>query len=493
MFIALALPPGVYRQGTDLQSSGRYRDANLVRWTEGTMRNMSGWRERTDYSNPMDPAITGAARAILPWRDNLGVVRAAIGSNEGLFVISTTGAVTDITPTGFTPGSADAIFGGGYGAGPYGDESYGTPRLNSAITQPASIWTLDTFGERLIGVMQDDGTIYEWDLSTSPADDVTNAPTARAVLVTDQRIVFALGAGANPRLVQWSNQDDNTDWTPTPLNFAGDFQLQTNGQILCGARVRGGALIWTDTDVHLARFVGQPFVYGFERVASFGIVSANAKVVIDDRAFWMGPRGFFLFDGAAREIPCEVSDFVFSNINEGQISKTTAMALTQFSEVWWFYPSADSAECDRYVVYNYKENHWNTGKINRLCGCDAGEFLFPLMVDKNGSVYDHETGFLYDGLPVFAETGPIQLGAGDNVMFAVRYAPDERTSGNVTATFTTVDFQGSPQQVFGPFQAGTPRAVRFTGRQVRVRYDGVGNGSWRVGVPRLDVMQGGRR
>ena len=45
--IDLNIPPGVYRNGTDLQGQGRWRDANLVRWHDGLMRPIGGWRTRS--------------------------------------------------------------------------------------------------------------------------------------------------------------------------------------------------------------------------------------------------------------------------------------------------------------------------------------------------------------------------------------------------------------------------------------------------------------
>ena len=36
--VDLKIPPGVYRNGTDLQGEGRWRDVNLVRWHDGLMR-----------------------------------------------------------------------------------------------------------------------------------------------------------------------------------------------------------------------------------------------------------------------------------------------------------------------------------------------------------------------------------------------------------------------------------------------------------------------
>ena len=46
--IDLNIPAGVYRNGTDLQSQGRWRDASLVRWHDGIMRPVGGWRVRSD-------------------------------------------------------------------------------------------------------------------------------------------------------------------------------------------------------------------------------------------------------------------------------------------------------------------------------------------------------------------------------------------------------------------------------------------------------------
>ena len=40
--IDLNIPAGVYRNGTDLQSQGRWRDASLVRWHDGIMRPVGG-------------------------------------------------------------------------------------------------------------------------------------------------------------------------------------------------------------------------------------------------------------------------------------------------------------------------------------------------------------------------------------------------------------------------------------------------------------------
>ena len=62
--INLEVPAGVYRNGTDLQSMGRWRDASLIRWIDGTMRPVGGWRTRSST------ATNAIARGMHTWIDN---------------------------------------------------------------------------------------------------------------------------------------------------------------------------------------------------------------------------------------------------------------------------------------------------------------------------------------------------------------------------------------------------------------------------------------
>jgi hypothetical protein len=129
------------------------------------------------------------------------------------------------------------------------------------------MWTLDTWGEFLVGVSPDDGYIYQWENDTATiAAKVTNAPTAAAVVVTPERFMFALGADGDPRAVAWSDQEDNTEWTAGPTNQAGSFPLQTYGRLMCGKAVKGGTLVFTDLDAHLASFIGGNDIYRFDKV-----------------------------------------------------------------------------------------------------------------------------------------------------------------------------------------------------------------------------------
>lgn len=490
--IPLKIPPGVYRNGTEYQAKGRYFDSNLVRWFEGTLRPIGGWRKRSETQ------LTGKCRALLAWRDNSGERWTAAGTHSNLYVMSQSGEIKDITPTGFTSGEADSSIKTGFGYAAYGYYAYGVQRPDVSTIVPATVWTLDTWGEYLIGCSDADGNIYEWQLGFAGPTDaavVTNAPTSCAgIVVTADRIVMALGAGGNPRKIKWCDQEDNTDWTTSTTNQAGEFELVTSGSLMTGKRVRGLTLLLTDNDVHTASYIGFPYVYSFEKVGSgCGIISKQACVAAETSAIWMSKSGFWVYDGYVKPLPCDVGDFVFKGMNTDQASKIYAVHNSKFGEITWFYPSSTSNENDSYVTFNYREGHWSIGLMARTAGVDLGVFPNPLLVSADGYIYEHDVGFNYDsGIP-FAESGPIELGAGDQVMAVSQIIPDEDTLGDVVVSFKSKMYPTSSESSHGPYTASQPTDTRFTARQVKVKYSGNVLHDWRVGEPRLDAKPAGKR
>lgn len=491
MLLPITLPPGVYKNGTDYQAKGRWFDSSLVRWYEDTIRPVGGWRKRSNN------AVSGKCRGMLAWRDNSNDRWIALGTHTNLYVMTEGGTLSDITPVGFTAGRSDATFNNGFGGGPYGSYAYGVARPDSGSIDPATTWTMDTWGQYLIACSNDDGKLLEWQLSTgSDAAALANAPTSnKAVMVTEERFVFALGAGGIGRKVQWCDQEDNTLWTPAITNQAGDFELETPGTLMAGKRLRGVNLLFTDVDVHTANYVGPPFVYGFERIASgCGLIGPQAVAAVESVAFWMSPAGFFIYDGFVKPISCDVLDYVFTNLNDAQKSKVYAVANNQFGEVWWFYPSATSLEIDSYVSYNYRENHWAVGTLARTAGTDRGVFSYPMMVSTDGYVYEHEVGLQYDGASPYAETGPIELGNGDRTLMARQLIPDEKSLGSVSVQFKTKLTPEGAESTKSYTINGAYTNVRFSGRQAAMRITGASpNTDWRVGTMRLDVVESGRR
>ena len=617
--VPLDLKAGFYRNGTELDASNRWRDGSLVRWRDGSLRPIGGWQ------NFKKGFCTNPIRGAHAWESLNGTAYFAAGSYNELTAMTGAGITYDITPATMSNGREDAGLNLGFGGGFYGTGYYGTQRPQTGTYSEATSWSLDNFGQFLVGVHYDTGTLVEWQLGSSAvAAPVTNAPLNNlGLVVTEERFIFLLGAGGDPRKVQWCDKEANTVWTPAATNEAGDFTLQTTGQIMQGLNTRGQTLIITDSDAFSAKYLGPPYVYGFDRVGtSCGAVSRMSAVDTDLGAFWMGQKGFFGFDGnSVREIPCEVHDYVFDDINVNQQSKIWAFSNTEFSEVWWFYPSANSLEIDRYVAVDLLENHWLIGNLSRTGGVSRGVFRTPIMSGENSEsitynvtvvggnpanhpqynvgssnkyaingstatddvaltfikgntyrfdqsdasninhpfnfsttangthnggspyntnvvstgsagsagsyveitvtdstpsnlfyycsnhngmgwnisviepvqVYNHEQGLNYDSGAVFCETGPISIGNGDNVMYVTSVIPDEKTQGDVNMTFKTRLHPNGSESTFGPFVPSNPTDARFSGRQVRMKVDGVKAAKWRVGTMRLEARAGGNR
>jgi hypothetical protein len=87
---------------------------------------------------------------------------------------------------------------------------------------------------------------------------------------------------------------------------------------------------------------------------------------------------------------------------------------------------------------------------------------------------------------------PLDDGVGDNVAVCTMLIPDEKTQGQVTATFKTRFHPNDTERSYGPYSMANPTDVRFTGRQIRMRINGTA-ADWRVGIPRLDMKPGGLR
>ena len=329
-------------------------------------------------------------------------------------------------------------------------------------------------------------------------EPLSNAPANnKSIVVTEERFIFALGAGGNSRKVAWCDKENNTVWAPAVTNEAGDQELATAGQIMAGIRTRGGTLIVTDTDAHLAQYQGPPYVYGFSRVGTeCGAISRLGLVTTDIGAFWFGLESFHFFDGnSVQTLPCDVHDYVFADFNSTQQSKIWGMVNGANSEVWWFYCSSNSQECDRYVAYDFVDNHWLIGNLARTSGVSRGVFKYPMMAEHTtkSNIYNHEVGFNYDNEPIFCETGAIVVGNGDEILKVTSVIPDEKTQGDVDLTFKAKLLPNDTERSYGPFNPANPTAVRFSGRQIKMRVDGDRNVDWRVGVMRLDVKAGGTR
>ena len=424
------------------------------------------------------------------------------------------------------------VLGPGWGAGTWGRFTWGSA-AGSLAGQTLRLWYADNFGEDLIFNIAD-GAIYYWDASGALTDravllssrtGASDVPTvARKLLVSEvDRHVLAFGANPigtgdqDPLLIRFSSQESSVDWTPTSTNTAGDIRLSQGSEIVTAVRTSRQILIWTDRSLHSIQFIGPPFTFGTALLGdNVRIAGPNAVVSVNDSVFWMGQENFYRYDGRIQPVPCTVRDYIFSDINRNQSFKIYCGSLASQTEVWWFYPSASSEECDRYVVYNYGENTWYYGTLTRTVWNDraTGQRSYPQAVGTDGYVYDHERGLDADGsaLESYVQSSDFDLDDGDKFTLVRRILPDlsfrSSTAASPEVNFTMIakNFSGTPvegeetgtvvrQTISGGQHDYTDQLfMRLRGRTMALKIDSDTTGvKWRIGTPRLDTRPDGRR
>ena len=431
--------------------------------------------------------------------------------------------LVEITPTGYQA-TGDAEFRPGYGYSYYGGVGlydYGTTYAGSgsASYSRTAHWSLDNFGENLIGCQSGDKGIFYWegDVGTaggSPtlAEEITTAngytetaPSAVAILVTQERHVLALGAAGDLRKIQWSSQETVDVWTPSATNTAGDLTLQTTGYIVCGKRVQGGVLIWTETDLHQLTYLGPPLVYGVQKLAdNSGVLSPYAIHSSSEITTWLNRGGFWIYDGYARPLPCPIQDRVMRTVDWSQEGLIYSGGNSEFGEVWWWCPSKSgvSGQCGYYVIYNYRDGAWydslNISGITRNAWIDKNIWPSPLAVDpSDNTIYMHESTDPAQTTTAQAETGAIDLMSGERYsrISKIFTDSDQDTAGSINYQFYTSASADDTETISSsfPLEADGEIDVRLQGRQVRYKVSGELANDWTVGNTRFETHIGGRR
>jgi hypothetical protein len=452
-------------------------------------------------------------------------------------------------------GSGVATVGVGWGAGGWSGITQGLTNTGwgaaSATTVGVGIqlrtWSQSNYGQDLIINPRGSGLFY-WlnnanpsifdravllsNSSPAPFDTDVDCPSrVNYTLISDaSRFVIAFGCNdygqtaLDPLLVRWSDQEDYATWTPAITNQAGSFRLSIGSEIIMAQQTRQEILVWTDSAVYSMQYQGPPFVWGFQPLATnTSIAGPNAAITVHDSTYWMGVDKFYVYNGRVQTLPCSVRQFVFQNINLSQQFQFFAGINDAYSEVWWFYCSENSFTIDRYVVYNYLENTWYYGNMNRTAWIDNSLRQVPIAAGYGGQILYHETGN-DDGttnpptpINAFVQSADVDIGDGHNFGFVWRIIPDVTFDGSTVPT-PSLNFSVRPRQFpgtnYGPadnpnvasannyalqrtynVQQFTPQVnVRIRGRQMafRVESDDLGV-AWQLGVPRIDLKPDGRR
>lgn len=362
-----------------------------------------------------------------------------------------------------------------------------------------------TYGAITSGMRIDDVSIFE--IPVAPVDQAPGY--SNAMFVDPNRIVVLLGTieadgDYNPMLVRWSGQENIRQWVPDDDNLAGEYPLSKGGRVVGGLPTRQQNLIWTDEALYSMQFTGSAGdVFAFRLLGTgCGLIAQHAAAEQNGVAFWMGSdENFYIFQGAVPQIiDCPVRNYVFDNLNAAQKAKIYAGINSAFSEVWWFYPRGENAECSHYVSYNWIEQQWSHGDVARTTWLPVGIFSSPIAFATTGYIYKHESGNKADGAAIqwSLETGYTDIEDGDKLLAICEYRCDHAyQTGDIKISYTfKLDALGAATTEGPHTVSATTKRVQFRrmGRQVKVKWQNGDNcEGWRDGVKNVVVKKTGAK
>ena len=423
------------------------------------------------------------------------------------------------------------------------------------IPQQLRLWSEANYGDYLI-INPRGGALYMWVptysgsgnlLFNDPATLLSSSSSGiyqtdsscpsvcNFVMVSDSsRFVIAFGVNdygsteQDPMLIRWSDQENYAVWAPAVTNQAGSYRLSSGSTIVTAQQTRQEILVFTDSAVFSMQYLGPPFVWGFNILSdNISIASQNTVATANNITYWMGVDKFYAYTGRVETLPCSLRQYVYGDINLDQQDQFFSGTNEGYSEVWWFYCSANSTVIDRYVIYNYLDQVWYYGTLGRTAWLDSPLRENPMAATYSRTVVYHESG--NDDIEINGTVNPINayiqssdfdIGDGHNFGFVWRMIPDITFDGSSTPTpdKPQVTFSLRPRQNPGaPYgSAETPTVqsaqnynsvrnytvqeftqivyTRLRGRQMAFKIESNQLGcQWQLGAPRIDVRADGRR
>ena len=472
---------------------------------------------------------------------------------------SGTGGASTVGEYQINTGLDTTVQGTGWGAGTWSRGGWGSAASSSVTGEQLRLWNHDNFGENLIFNV-DGGGIYYWDKDTSfpravalsSVSGASDTPTlGNQVMVSDNsRHVVVFGSNGtypastgvytlgdiDPLNIRFSNVSSDSN-NPADFNeastttSAGSIRIGTGSYIVTAVETKQEIVVFTNVSMHSFRYIGPPTTFGLTMLSdNISIASPNAAISVDDTIFWMGDGEFYVYSGVVQTLPCDVKDYLFSNINQSQLDKVFCGANINYSEVWWFYPSSSSSENDSYVVYNYQQKIWYIGTMNRTAWTHKNSGIYPIAAATDYAAYLHEVG-TDDGstnppsaITAYIESSGQDIGDGEKFVSIWRVIPDitfrdstgtpyvtisikasNFPGGAITQDSTDVEGVGSnlvrsaqypPEQFYSVANGSDRNAmyVRIRGRSFTFRIESnIVGAAWRLGLMRLDLKLDGKR
>ena len=224
-----------------------------------------------------------------------------------------------------------------------------------------SRWRFAQFGGTLLATNSSE-KIQKWDLASGTvfADLAAAAPIAKYITVVRDFVVAAnIGNGTDPEKVQWSDINDETDWTPGAASQS-DYQIIPDGGDVTG--IVGGefGIVFLEKSIVRMSYIGSPLFFQFDTIArGVGCIEGGSIAQYAGITYFLADDGFYSCDGQQlNRIGSEKVDrYFFNNANIGNITSISASIDPERNLVIWDYINVSGG--NSLIIYNYQTQKWS--------------------------------------------------------------------------------------------------------------------------------------
>ena len=376
-------------------------------------------------------------------------------------------------------------------------------------------WKFAQFGDVVVAANGAE-KLQAWVIGSSTlfADLAAAAPIASFVTVV-RDFVVAANISSYPSRVQWSDINDETDWTSGPTSQS-DYQDIPDGGNIRG--ITGGefGLVLLEQAIVRMSYIGAPLFFQFDTISrTLGCYESGSIAQYGPMTFFLSDDGFYMCDGqSVKPIGAEKIDrWFFDDLDPANVTKMSSAIDPIRKIVAWCYPNTRAGKT--ILIYNWQVQKWTyadttadyiasagTASVT-LEGLDAysasidaletsldsriwvgGKFIFA---GTSGAKIVTFTG---DPSSAVLETGDFAAG----VNSVVRLARPQVDNGSATVAVASRDLLSDTVN-FGTASAADSDnrvSLRSFGKYHRLRVVPTGNWTTVVGVD-VDTIQSGRR
>lgn len=195
--------------------------------------------------------------------------------------------------------------------------------------------------------------------TTAFADLAAAAPIAKYVTIVRDFVVAAnLDGGTNFNKVQWSDINDETNWTSGSTSQS-DYQILPDGGTITG--ITGGefGVILLERAIYRMSYIGSPYFFQFDTISkSLGCPYEGSITKFGNITYFLGDDGFYSCDGQTiTPIGTQKIDrWFFSNANPSLLSNMSATVDPSRKIVLWNFANIFGGRS--IIIYNWQVDKW---------------------------------------------------------------------------------------------------------------------------------------